>query len=96
MYPPFQNGVGMLVTIHHPISLTPVYFTSLRASHLVCFTENGEKPYCSMFLCLFFILQAFRYFMVELKKCTIPIRHHYEAVPKIHIDAPIWIFVIVM
>ena len=32
----------------------------------------------------------------ESKKCTIPIRHHYETVPKIHIDASIWIFGIVM
>ena len=33
---------------------------------------------------------------VEWKKCTIPIRQHYEAVPNIHIDAPIWIFGIAM
>ena len=29
---------------------------------------------------------------VESKQFTIPIRHHFEAVPKIYIDAPIWIF----
>ena len=28
---------------------------------------------------------------VETKQCTLSIRHHYEAVPKIHIDASIWI-----
>ena len=33
---------------------------------------------------------------VELKKCMLSIHHHYEAVPKIHIDAPIWIYGIVM
>ena len=36
------------------------------------------------------------YSKLDSKKCTIPIRHHYEAVPKIHKDAPIWIFGIVM
>ena len=33
---------------------------------------------------------------VESKKCTLSIRHHYEAVSKIYIDARIWIFGIVM
>ena len=33
---------------------------------------------------------------VESKKCMIPIRHHYEAVTKIHIDFPLWIFGIVV
>ena len=30
------------------------------------------------------------------EKCTILIRHHFEAVPKIHNEAPIWIVGIVM
>ena len=33
---------------------------------------------------------------VDSKKCTLSMRHHYEAVPKIHIDASIWIFGIFM
>ena len=33
---------------------------------------------------------------VESKKCTPSIRRHYEAVPKLHIGASIWIFGIVM
>ena len=33
---------------------------------------------------------------VKSKKYTPSKRHHYEAVPKIHIDASIWIFGIVM
>ena len=56
------------VMIDHPISLTAVYFSSLRASHCVCLTETGEKPRtvpCSDVP--FFILLAFRYFMALIE-----------------------------
>ena len=52
------------VTIAHPISLTPVYFTSLRASHFFFVLHKLAK---SLFvLCSyvpFFILLVFRCFM---------------------------------
>ena len=51
--------------------------TIQRKVHRKAGSHNGSKIYSAMLK------------RVESEKCTIPIRHFYEAVPKIHIDASI-------
>ena len=55
-----------------------------RKIHLKTGSHNDSKIYSAMLK------------LVESKKCTLSICQHYEAVPKIHIDAPILIFGIFM